>query len=36
MGEFLFDPQAHHKVRGGGGHVGGGVHYLLGFPYLLV
>ena len=35
-GEFLFDPPAHPKARGGSADVGGGVHYLLGFPYLLV
>ena len=36
--KFLFDPQAHHKARGGDADGDGGVCYLLGFgfPYILV
>ena len=34
--KFLFDPQTHHKARGGDVDGDGGVHYLFDFPYLLV
>ena len=33
QGEFLFDPQTHHKAHGGYADGDGGVCYLLGFGF---